>query len=110
MTTQQAQAEINKCEQEIIRAHSSLCSAARTVGTNAKEFAYRSKIKKTLVPLIISVSGICLFGVAWFLGVVLIIVGIVISYNMHKSASSVASEVEDALKTLNSTIGNNSNI
>lgn len=110
MTVQQAQAEINKCEQEITRAHSSLCSAARTVGSSAKECADGNKTKKTLLPLIISLIGIFCFGSAWFLGVVLIIVGIVIAYNMNQSAGSVVSKVESAQKTLNSTIDNNSKI
>lgn len=110
MTVQQAQAEINKCEQEITRAHSSLCSAARTVGSSAKECADGSKTKKTLLPLIISLIGIFCFGSAWFLGVVLIIVGIVIAYNMNQSAGSVVSKVEAAQETLNSTIDNNSKI
>ena len=110
MTVQQAQAEINKCEQDITRAHSSLCSAARTVGSSAKECADGSKTKKTLFPLLISLIVIFFFGSAWFLGLVLIIVGIVIAYNMNQSAGSVVSKVEAAQKTLNSTIDNNSKI
>ena len=86
MTVQQAQAEINKCEQEITRAHSALCSAARTVGSSAKECADGSKTKKTLLPLIISVIGIFFyFGSAWFLGLVMIIAGIDKAYNMNQS-------------------------
>lgn len=108
MTVQQAQAEINTCEQEITRAHSSLCSAARTVGSSAKECADGSKTKKTLLPLLISIIGI--FLSAWFLGVILIIAGIVIAYNMNQSAGSVVSKVESAQKTLNSTIDSNSKI
>lgn len=110
MTVQQAQAEITKCEQEITRAHSSLCSAARTVGTSAKECADGSKTKKTLLPLLISVIGIFFFSSAWFLGVVLIVVGIFIAYSMNQSASSVVSKVATAQNTLNSTIENNSKI
>lgn len=111
MTVQQAQAEINKCEQEITRAHSALCSAARTVGSSAKECADGSKTKKTLLPLIISVIGIFFyFGSAWFLGLVMIIAGIDKAYNMNQSAGSVVSKVEAAQKTLNSTIDNNSKI
>lgn len=110
MTVQQAQDEINKCEREITRAHSSLCSAARTVGSSAKECADGSKIKKTLLPLLISIAGIFLFRSAWFLGVILIIAGIVIAYNMNQRAGSVVSKVESAQKTLNSTIDSNSKI
>ena len=110
MTVQQAQTEINKCEQEITCAHSSLCSAARTVGSSAKECADGSKTKKTLFPLLISIIGIFFFSSAWFLGVVLIIVGIVIAYNMNQSAGSVVRNVESAQKTLNSTIDSNSKI
>lgn len=110
MTVQQAQAEINKCEQEITCAHSSLCSAARTIGSSAKECADRSKARKILFPLIISLVGIFffLFGSAWFLGLVLIIVGIVIACIMDQSASLVSSKVAAAQKMLNSTIDNNS--
>lgn len=110
MTIQQAQAEINKCEQEITRAHSSLCSAAKTVGSSAKECADGSKTKETLRPLLISLIGIFFFGSAWFLGLVLVIFGIVIAYNMNRSAGSVIRNVEAAQNTLNSTIDNNSKI
>ena len=110
MTVQQAQDEINKCEREITRAHSSLCSAARTVGSSAKECADGSKAKKTLLPLIISIIGIFLFSSAWFLGVILIIAGIVIAYNMNQRAGSIVSNVESAQKTLNSMIDSNSKI
>lgn len=110
MTVQQAQAEINKCEQDITRAHSSLCSAAMSVGSSAKECADGSKTKKTLLPLLISLIGIFCFAGAWFLGLVLIIVGIAIAYNMNQSAGKVVSKVEAAQKTLNSTIENNSKI
>lgn len=110
MTVQQAQTEINKCEQDITRVHSSLCSAARTVGSSAKECADGSKTKKTLLPLLISLMGILFFSSAWFLGLVLIIAGIVLAYNLNQSASSVVSKVEAAQKTLNSTIDNNSKI
>lgn len=110
MTVQQAQTEINKCEQDITRAHSFLCSAARTVGSSAKECADGSKTKKTLLPLLISLMGILFFSSAWFLGLVLIIAGIVLAYNLNQSAGSVVSKVEAAQKTLNSTIDNNSKI
>lgn len=110
MTVQQAQAEINKCEQEITRAHFSLCSAARTVGSSAKECADGSKTKKTLFPLLISLLGIFFFGSAWFLGVILIIAGIVIAYNMNQSAGSVVNKVVTAQNALNSTIDSNSKI
>lgn len=110
MTIQQAQAEINKCEQEITRAHSSLCSAAKTVGSSAKQCADGSKTKKTLLPLLISLIGIFCFGSAWFLGVILIIVGIFIAYTNNLGAGIVVRKVEAAQKTLNSTIDNNSRI
>ena len=60
MTAQQAQAEINKCEQDITRAHSALCSAAKNVGESARECARGGKTRKTLLPLIISLIGVCL--------------------------------------------------
>lgn len=110
MTVQQAQAEINKCEQEITRAHSSLCSAARAVGSSAKECADGGKTKKTLLPLFISFFGILFFGADWFWGLVLIIGGIVIAYNVNQKAGSVVSKVESAQETLNRTIDNNSQI
>lgn len=110
MTVQQAQTEINDCEKKITHAHYSLCSAARAVGASAKECADGSKTKKTLLPLLISIIGILLFSSAWFLGVVLIIVGIVIAYNMNQSAGSVVSNVESAQDTLNRTIDSNSDI
>ena len=110
MTVQQAQAEINKCEQDITRAHSSLCSAARSVGASAKECADGSKTKKTLFPLVISLIGIFLFSSSWFLAIVMIITGIVIAYNMNQKAGSVVNKVATAQKQLNITIDNNSKI
>lgn len=110
MTVQQAQAEINKCEQDITRAHSSLCSAARTVGSSAKKCASGSRIKKTLLPLLISLIGIFSLSSVKFWGLVLIIVGIVIAYNMNQDAGTVVGKVKTAQETLNSTIDNNSKI
>ncbi len=110
MTVQQAQAEIEKCEQEIMRAHSSLCSAARMVGSSAKECADGSKTKKTLFPLLISLIGILISVADGFSGLVLIIVGIAVAYNMNRKAGSVVNKVESAYKQLNSTIDNNSKI
>ena len=110
MTAQQAQSEINKCEQDIIRAHSSLCSAARSVGANAKECADGSKTKETLLPLIITLLGIFFFSTAWFIALCMIIGGIAMAYNSNQSANSVVNEVESAQRRLNSTIDDNSKI
>lgn len=127
MTVQQAQAEINNCEQEIIRAHSSLCSAARMVGSSAKKCADSGKTKKTLSPLTIigifflvivtittylDISGIgeYFMMLAFYSALPLIIVGIVRTRNKKRSARWVAGKVEDAQNILNSTIDRNSEI
>lgn len=108
MTAQQAQAEINKCEQDIIRAHSALCNAAKNVGESAKECARGGKTRKTLMPLIISLIGVFLSSFLGFFSVVLVIAGIIIAYTLNQSATAVVNNIDTAQKRLYSTIDSNS--
>ena len=110
MTIQEAQAEINKCEQDITRAHSSLCSAAGAVGSSAKECADGSRLRRTLLPLLISLFGIIIFSTAWFWALVLIGTGIYIAYNQNQRAGGVVERVSNEQKTLDATISRNSTI
>lgn len=110
MTVQQAQSEINKCEQDITRAHSSLCSAAKRVGASTKECANGNKTKKILFPLFISLIGILLFNSTSGISIVLIIAGIVVAYKRSQRAGAIVNNVETAQKQLNNTIENNSKI
>ncbi|MCD8107200.1 MAG: hypothetical protein LUE20_04460 [Oscillospiraceae bacterium] len=110
MTVQEAKGAINRCESEISIAHADLCKEATRLGNNAFEKASMDKTKSFWL-LIISFVGIvfCIFN-AWFIGVCLIIGGIIGAYLVHSSASAVAGKVESALRQLTSTINNNRKI
>ncbi len=110
MTVQEAKGAINRCENDITIAHSDLCKEATRLGNNAFEKASTDKAKSFWL-LIVSFVGIvfCIFN-AWFIGICLIIGGIVGVYLIHSSASAIAGKVESAMRQLNSTINNNRKI
>lgn len=111
MTVQEARAEINRCEQEITRAHSSLCSDARSFGLRAKERANTLKIIRTLLPLIISVVGLFfIFTDSAFFGWILVVVGVFVSYKQNEDAGLDVFKVDELQKTLDSIIDSNSEI
>lgn len=129
MTEQEIKQKINNCDRQIVAAYNNLRSAARDVGSrgyqaaqNARQSAIseasENKTKNTLLPLIISVVGLFIFGVSWFLGLAMIIGGIGIAYNMNQKADKelravrssydqMVSVAENQQRNLNSTLDNN---
>ena len=110
MTSQEAKQQVDACERKVVSAYDNMRSAARTVGTSAASAAASKTTMSTLLPLIISVIGLLLFGSHPFWAIVLIVAGIWIAYSCHSSAKSIQNKVEGQQKTLNSTLDNNSKI
>ena len=110
MTSQEAKQQVDACERKVVSAYDNMRSAARTVGTAAVSAAASKTTMSTLLPLIISVIGLLLFGSHPFWAIVLIVAGIWIAYSCHSSAKSIQNTVEGQQKTLNSTLDNNSKI
>lgn len=95
MTSQEAIQQLNACESQITGTYYDLCVAARSMGSSAAQAASSKTTMSTLLPLIISLCGLILcFASHPVWGVILIIVGIVITYNTHQSAASVQKKVE----------------
>lgn len=110
MTSQEAKQQVDACERKVVSAYDNMRSAARTVGTSAVSAAASKTTMSTLLPLIISVIGLLIFGSHPFWAIVLIVAGIWIAYSCHSSAKSIQNTVEGQQKTLNSTLDNNSKI
>ena len=110
MTSQEAKQQVDACERKVVSAYGNMRSAARTVGTSAASAASSKTTMSTLLPLIISVIGLLIFGSHPFWAIVMIIVGIWIAYSSHSSAKSIQNTVEGQQETLNSTLDNNSKI
>lgn len=110
MTSQEAKQQVDACERKVVSAYDNMRSAARTVGTSAVSAAKSKTIMSTLLPLIISIFGLLLFGSHPFWAIVLIVAGILIAYFCHSSAKPIQNTVEGQQKTLNSTLDNNSKI
>mgnify|MGYP001107293846 CR=1 FL=1 len=132
MTEQEIKQKINDCDRQIVSAYNNLRSAARDVGSRGYQAAQSArqsaiseasgnKTKNTLLPLIISVVGYFMFGVSWFLGLVMLIGGIVLAYNLNQKAdkelksvqssyNQMVSVAENQQRNLNSTLDNNTKI
>lgn len=132
MTEQELKQKINDCDRQIVSAYNNLRSAARDVGSRGYQAAQSArqsaiseasgnKTKNTLLPLIISVVGFFMFGVSWFLGLVMLIGGIVLAYNLNQKAdkelksvqssyNQMVSVAENQQRNLNSTLDNNTKI
>lgn len=110
MTSQEARQQVDACERKVVSTYDSMRSAARTVGTSAASAAASKTTKSTLLPLIISVIGLLLFGSHPFWAIVMIIAGVWIAYSCHSSAKSIQNTVEGQQKILNSTLENHSKI
>lgn len=111
MTSQEARQQLNACENQITSTYSNLCDSARSMGASTSQAASSKTITSTFLPLIISLIGLILmFASQSFLGIVLIIVGIVSAYNSHQSAASVQKRVEQQVEYLNNTLDSNSKI
>lgn len=110
MTAKEAQFEIDRCERDISHAHTSLCSAARDVGSSAEQSIAGKRIGITLLPLIISLVGCFLMENStstFLLGLLLIALGIAIAFFAYAKVDAVLTKVKEAQATLNSTIDNN---
>lgn len=87
MTLQEAQKQIDTCEQQIISTYGDLKNNMRDAGENAVEIASRNVTKNTALPLGISLAVVAVcFVINIFLGIAAIVVCAVIIYNQRSKA------------------------
>lgn len=132
MTEQEIKQKISDCDRQISSAYNNLRSAARDVGSRGYQSAQSArssavseasgdKLKKTLLPLLITLFGFFMFGASWFLGLAMIIGGVVLAYNLNQKAdaekrrieqeyNNMVSTAEYQQKNLNSVLDNNAKI
>ena len=132
MTEQEIKQKISDCDRQISSAYNNLRSAARDVGSRGYQAAQSArssavseasgdKLKKTLLPLLITLCGFFMFGASWFLGLAMIIGGVVLAYNLNQKAdaekrrieqeyNNMVSTAEYQQKNLNSVLDNNAKI
>lgn len=132
MTEQEIKQKISDCDRQISSAYNNLRSAARDVGSRGYQAAQSArssavseasgdKLKKTLLPLLITLFGFFMFGASWFLGLAMIIGGVVLVYNLNQKAdaekrrieqeyNNMVSTAEYQQKNLNSVLDNNAKI
>lgn len=132
MSEQELMQKLNEWDRAITSSYNNLRSAAQEVGSrgyqsaqSARQSAVSSasdtKTTKTLLPLIISLVGIFLFGSAWFLALLMVIGGIVLAYNLNQKADKelrsvqyeydpMVNTAENQQKNLNSVLDANTRI
>ena len=110
MTLQEARQQLDVCEQQITGEYSKLLDAARNMGSRAVQAASK-KTRGTFLTLLFSLYGLILiFASHPILGILLIIAGVVIVYNTHRSAASLQKKIETQVEYLNRTLDSNSKI
>ena len=132
MTEQEIKQKIEASEHQIVAAYNNLRSAAQSVGLrgeqaadiarqNAISEASRNKLKNTFLPLLISVVGFFMLDVSVFLGLVMLIGGIVLAYILYRMAdkelwqtrskyNKMVNEAWEQKKKLNAILDNNTKI
>lgn len=110
MTSDEARQRVNECEHQIVIEYSKLKDSARVVGSSAASSASSHTMKSTLLPLILCIFGFFCFKGPWFLGVLLIGLGIFLAYRLHDDAHGRQNIIENGQKNLNSIIDNNADI
>lgn len=101
MTIQEARKQINDAESKVTNAFSDMRSSAFSMAGSAESEAHTNTITKTLVPLIACLIGFfCCVAGSWGWGIVLIIVGAVLSYNMHGGAITGENKISNLTKNL----------
>lgn len=110
MTIQEAQKQIDICENNIKNTYDSLKSDAISVGTSAVSSAESNTRKRTAYPLLISLLGIFIVSASPFLGVVCFIAGCYIAYKSHETAKKAQRSITDSNRVLISTVNSNNNI
>ncbi len=97
MTEGEAKRAIQDCEKRIRTTYADLVHDAERLGSDSLQEAKTAKnnetssasaaiVGKTVLPLLLSVLGVFLFSVSWFLALLLIIGGIVLAHKLYKKA------------------------
>lgn len=134
MTSEEAIQKIISCESNIKSAYNGLWSAAKEVGITGCDAALREKnrienaaLGDTIRRVVVSSLPLQLFGIILcimslsYMGVFIVIVGIIVAYNVYKSADKEADrrigaanstliEVSNRQLQLNSTLDSNKTI
>lgn len=132
MTEQEIVRRINSCEQQITANYENLKNSARDVGETAMQAARAAQSRavsaaksdkntKTFTPLLLVLLGLLIVSSSWFIGLLLIIGGVALSYNLNQKAASslkkveqqysaIVSSTEYQRNNLNSTISTNDKI
>lgn len=105
MSEQEIMQRITDCDRQISAAYNDFRSAAREVGAegcraarsarqNALAEISGTKMKNTLMPLLLSVLGLFIASVNGFLGFVLFVGGIYLAYKLHQKAGDEQREIQ----------------
>lgn len=102
MTSQEARQQVNAAENQINGAFSNLKRSANSMAQAAVDAASKNTLKKTLIPLIACLVGLLLCVCSlWGWGIALIIIGAIVSYNMHASAKTAENKIIIQQRNLN---------
>ena len=110
MTIKEAEQQIASCENEITMQHQKLVSEAKDMSAEAVRLISGSTRTKTLLPLIVSLIGILIIGSRTFLGILLIGIGVFISFKNNATAKIAKNQVNKLCSDLNTYLDNNSKI
>ena len=110
MTSYEAETNVNKCEAQIVQTYYEMKRSAKNVGYKAVEEADR-KVQTNYWVLVISAIGLflCILK-AWFLGIVLIIVGVGATISLHGIAKDTRNKITNAQQNLSGIIDSNDKI
>lgn len=101
MTIQEARKQIDDAESKVTNAFSDMTSSAFSMASAAESEAQSNTITKTVVPLIACLLGFfCCVAGSWGWGIVLIIVGAVVAYNLRAGAITGENQISSLSKNL----------
>lgn len=101
MKIEEARKQINDAESKVNNAFSDMRRSAFDMDDATEAEAHKNTIKKTLIPLIACLIGFfsCVSD-SWGSGIVLIIIGVVVSYKMHEGAILGEKKISNLAKDL----------
>ena len=110
MTSVEALRAVNEADKDARNAYERCVSEALQTGTKTEDAAKRSVSGATAgIVIACVVFGFLLFTGPWFLGILVIGIGIYGGYKYHESASRKVGRISSAKQNLDTTIGNNRN-
>lgn len=111
MTVQEARKQVGDAESKVNSEFSDMKSNAYSMAQAALSEAESNTQGKTWIPLIACLIGfICCCAGSWGWGIFLIIVGAIVTYNMHGSAKSGENQISNSVRNLNNQLDQYSKI